>query len=279
MAALADLCDKAFNQLWTRWKDPEAFDLDDSDLEKLSIYRGRMLDLVEPDSMPDSFFEPYPDDPELGGRVGTQHVIGLKEHWPSCLEDHHRVDCAQRLAGWFLSMFSLAFLDEPVENELDWADSSFLCEDRKHQMPWYRGWDLHPEVFKGSQYEDTPQFCANFVFRSEAQPHVGCILTDTRVPTEGRILRSEVIMALTLLRHETFHQKIPGQTNVPVIIYTVGHSEAARVTQFHVDNGKLVYRQSELLYLGSKNIDEVVIDAIDLLRWMKCKPINNKALC
>lgn len=85
----------------------------------------------------------------------------------------------------------------------------------QHGLRWYRGCDQHPTFYERSTTDYIPEFCANWVFRSRDQPHIGCILTDTSIPRKDQVLRSELVMCLGLLRHEMLHRRFPGQT-IPV---------------------------------------------------------------
>jgi hypothetical protein len=61
-------------------------------------------------------------------------------------------------------------------------------------------------------------------------------------------------------------------STMQVLIYTICHTNAARITQVHFDGVNLVFRQARLLNLASPNLRDVGRDALLLLSWMVCQP-------
>lgn len=109
---------------------------------------------------------------------------------------------------------------------------------------------------------------------------------------ESRILASEIMTAISVLRYRLRHREfvdhhtipvcctpcfyqlietVPDQESIQAFVYSFHHDKFARITQAHWDGAKLVLRQSRLLDLRAAEPTE---DAYLLLRWMASKPVG-----
>jgi hypothetical protein len=109
---------------------------------------------------------------------------------------------------------------------------------------------------------------------------------------ESRILSSEIMTAISVLRYRLRHGEFVDHHTIPVrctpcfyqlvetatdqnfmqvLVYSFHHDKFARITQAHWDGAKLVLRQSRFLDLRDAQPTE---DAYLLLRWIASKPIG-----
>ncbi len=112
-----------------------------------------------------------------------------------------------------------------------------------------------------------------------SQPHIAGVVVDC---TEtfggaGQVLHSEVMCALSVLRHQVRHLTMTRHHTVPAPVVCVQHDSRARVTQAFLDvpTGRLVLRQSRVLELRGAN--GPTEDAFLLLRWMANTPVGDTA--
>ncbi|KAL2258504.1 hypothetical protein VTK26DRAFT_8169 [Humicola hyalothermophila] len=105
------------------------------------------------------------------------------------------------------------------------------------------------------------------------KPHMAIMMYDASVAPEGKVLRSELDAAVTLIREQLRSGRFTDHHTKPVLVYTFQWETHARITQVHLDAklNKLVVRQSRLLDVKGK---EPPPDAYILLRWLLNSPVG-----
>lgn len=142
-------------------------------------------------------------------------------------------------------------------------------------------------------YGQPNEFFSKTVFRVRGgnKPHTAMMVSDS-ASGESRILASEIMTAISVLRYRLRHGEFVDHHTIPacctlcfykhivsaadnkfkqVLVYSFHHDKFARITQAYWDGSKLILRQSRLLDLRSGQPTE---DAYFLLRWMASQPIG-----
>jgi hypothetical protein len=58
----------------------------------------------------------------------------------------------------------------------------------------YVGYRAHPDIYQNMLFEETPEWRLHLVFGgARDKPHVGCMITESTVPENGSVLRSELL--------------------------------------------------------------------------------------
>ncbi|KAK3940217.1 hypothetical protein QBC46DRAFT_128864 [Diplogelasinospora grovesii] len=250
--------------------------LSDSDLANLNIHRGSGLDVDNPNAADSNswpvFFRPLPDSEEL--RAAVTEVAIETDQWFLCPreDEHHMLECALHKASWFSSFQFVVKGFKHASQPEEWVIIGH--DGLLYPLPYYFGWEAFikkhgrgPSRAEEDPYP-LPEWFTKVGYWVDGKPHVGCVVGDSTVRSEGEVLRSEIASAMFFIRKTMQHCKY-GSRPIPVLVCSISHDTTARFTQVWYDwdqGGICFFRQSRLLDIATETWD--VPDVWLLLRWM-----------
>ncbi|OCL14840.1 hypothetical protein AOQ84DRAFT_384437 [Glonium stellatum] len=247
-------------------------------LLQLSLYARDTIDFEPRFSTP---FLADKIDPLLRKYMQYQEAHGNTRPWPSCGYWDNRYYDAHDLANWFLNV--LGGGDRP--HELLWStewsrqydntkyhrllNESFPCGDWGtlailHALPRrMKLRDFQPGMPDEARYEEFQDST------TQEKPHIACVVLDGNV-CDHRILRSEMIAALSLMRERMRIKANRHYYINPVFLYSFSHRKA-RVVQVHFDGVRLIVRPTEWMDFDEEGTDNIRL----MLGWMMSTPIGD----
>ncbi|PNY26220.1 Uncharacterized protein TCAP_03850 [Tolypocladium capitatum] len=251
----------------------------DSQLLDLHVIRSASFDIDEDDPIDfdPRFFLPGPADKMEEGlgemRPGDWTVLPPLDYKK------------QRSSEWYGHMFFSndcmgdartrhQFFQNATDAIIDWGWHLFV---KKTSIPrFYRSWTT-PEGPRGHQFQSInffiwPRGDKDWRYNPEV-PHALGTTVDSCYPADGGILRSELLLAICLLKAQIRQPKwFQDHELCPVLAISFHGRFSARVVQAYYQNGRLVVRPSRLLNLHTPTMSP---DVRLLARWLNARPIGN----
>lgn len=152
----------------------------------------------------------------------------------------------------------------------------------------------HAHVFHSGHFfmwPDGPELDRQWEYNSNV-PHAMATVCDSRAPRNGGLLRSELLMAIRLIKTQmadphTFldHRVCPVRndprflclassflTTFQVLVISFHGRFSARLVQGCVENGRFIVRPSRILNMHVATITD---DVRLVLQWMNCRPVGD----
>src|SRR5438045_2811902 len=154
----------------------------------------------------------------------------------------------------YMDRASVSFATQHVE---DFAD---CCRSSTRQ---------HRKLSSPSQSDQMWRMLTIFHPNSQNQAHIACTLAEEGTG-DDRLLRSEMICALSLMREKRRLKAYLEHLIIPVFVYTFS-GRRVRVVQVHFDGRHLVVRLTKYIDFEEENVDNIKL----LIRYISKEPTRN----
>ncbi|KAM5353708.1 hypothetical protein ACJ41O_000358 [Fusarium nematophilum] len=278
-------------------KQPKTVEFDDDQLEEVFTVRGSPFDIDENDpiDLDPRYFLPGPVENMEYGIEAIQKAAGLmRELWPQSEPiKHHRLRDGDEIEYEVAARYALRdaqaradFCEKAAREASGWIRHEFMPNEKKPwcQESWPSPDDGHPywQQWESGLYYMWPRPPGNYPFKRGAPrynrdvPHAFGTAYDMARPLRGGVLRSELSMAVSLLKAQIRWPDMYVDHEVyPALVVSFHGRFSARVIQAYFQNGRMVLRLSRLVDLYTR----VISPEVRLItRWLNSKPIGDTRL-
>ncbi|POR38229.1 Uncharacterized protein TPAR_01572 [Tolypocladium paradoxum] len=261
----------------------------DSQLEDLRVIRGAPFDIEDdPIDFEPRFFLPGPVDKMEEGvrRMMEEGFQGFQYVRRSIWEVPRPLNCKKlRSSGWQDQFYVSS--DFKLDAELRrrwfinatnsvsaWAPHKYV---KSSSTPAFCSWWDTSEGPRWHQFQSVDYFMwprAPRVLRYNPEvPHALGTTIDSRIPADGGLLRSELLLAVCLLKAQIRQPRwFQDHEICPALVISFHGRFSARVVQAYYHNGRLVVRASRLVNL---HVPTLSPDICLLARWVNARPVGN----
>ncbi|KAH7329584.1 hypothetical protein B0I35DRAFT_47676 [Stachybotrys elegans] len=281
------LLDRIQGKLERRWRTPI---FNDDQLAEVCVTRGAPFDIDNDDPLdfdPRYFLPGTEEDVDRGMELSRQDPTIPRDNIEWYL--HQPIQCHRIRQG------TLRYFESCKDNRVREGEyhDTFFHKNTINITGWEKHWQVNtdkaPYFWRSWESPDNGEPCAHVIrsgryfwwrkpglepweFNSDV-PHAMATVSDSEVPRNGGLLRSELLVAVRLIKSQIAHLNVYIDHRVcPGLIISFHGRFSARVVQVSIENGVFTVRPSRLLNL---HVTDITPDVRLALRWYNCLPVGD----